>query len=397
MRPNIVQVGVDFVPANGGMATSIRDFHRALGGRVISFTRPHLIARSADPGVVHVPTHGNPLGAVYAWSSAPDLQQAAGVVRDADLIIVHGLFRYHAQWVFSLARAARTPFWVVPHGGLDPYVFTYRAWQKRPWMALVGRPMMRAAASVIFATAREREKAAGHLRGTATAIVPWPVETGRDAGVNETRQAIRDRFGIPRDARVLILLGRLHPAKRILETIRTVGELGDPRLFLFVVGPGSEELTEEACRTTAAQAGCERAVICTGPVYGEAKYALLGAADALVNLSHKENFGYAAAEALSVRLPVILSPGNDLASDLRAAQCGWFLDSLTDAEVKNVLREFVDASPEDLVARADRGRRWVERELGTERFRQRLFALAAATAPQGGNSAGVLEAAHPRT
>jgi glycosyltransferase involved in cell wall biosynthesis len=117
-----------------------------------------------------------------------------------------------------------------------------------------------------------------------------------------------------------------------------------------------------------------------GPVFGEAKRTLLLGSDALVSLSLKENFGFAVAEAVVGGLPVIVSPGVDLASELEPLGCGWFLRSLARGECETALRALVAASPEDLREMGDRGRRWALRALSEEQFGARIAALVAATA-----------------
>ena len=69
-----------------------------------------------------------------------------------------------------------------------------------------------------------------------------------------------------------------------------------------------------------------------GPVYGDSKYHYLFASDAYVSLSQRENFNHTAAESLSAGLPVILSPGNDLAGEIRDEGCSWSLNDVSRIE-----------------------------------------------------------------
>jgi glycosyltransferase involved in cell wall biosynthesis len=377
-----VQVGLDVLPEKGGTTTAVRDFHRALGGTVVSFTAPHLIPHAED-GVCHIPTRSDAVGRLYALSRASAAAQAARAIRHADLVVIHGLYRYHAQWAWAAARQAGVPHWVVPHGMLDPYVFTYRAWQKRPWMALVGRPMISSAASVIFATAREQAKAARYAGDAAAAVVPWPVERVETIGRAAVRARARARFNLPGDARVLLFVGRLHPIKRLRQTIDAVRDGGGRSVRLMIAGPDSEQLTRCDCERYAAEVGAV-GVCTTGPVYGPDKQDVFLAADALINLSEKENFGYAAAEALACGLPVILSPGNDLAPELAARGCGWLLRSYDDPEAAAAVRAFAHAPESELREMGARGQAWARTELSRDEFAKRVSALAERSAGRGG-------------
>src|SRR6185437_6428229 len=103
----------------GGSAESVRQFAAALGGPTISFTSTALLDGAVHgPGVVHVPVSGP--GAVYSWPGRAPLAEAERHLRDADFVFCHKLFRYHGDWV----RRLGIPYCVVPHGALDPWVFT---------------------------------------------------------------------------------------------------------------------------------------------------------------------------------------------------------------------------------------------------------------------------------
>ena len=114
----------------------------------------------------------------------------------------------------------------------------------------------------------------------------------------------------------------------------------------------------------------------TGPLYSEEKTRALLGADAFISLSHRENFGHTAAESLAAATPVILSPGNDLGSELKPYQCGLFIDDDEMASAAQAIREFAAIEVSELVAMGDRGRGFVSEKLSFELFRSRLQALA---------------------
>jgi glycosyltransferase involved in cell wall biosynthesis len=61
----------------------------------------------------------------------------------------------------------------------------------------------------------------------------------------------------------------------------------------------------------------------TGWVDGERKDALLSCASLLALPSHQENFGLCVMEALSHSVPVLVSPGVNLAPEIVTAKAGW--------------------------------------------------------------------------
>jgi glycosyltransferase involved in cell wall biosynthesis len=126
-------------------------------------------------------------------------------------------------------------------------------------------------------------------------------------------------------------------------------------------------------------------------IVGELRGAALAeawlAADGYISLSAKENFGYSAADALAHGLPLILSPGHDLAYELPGAEegrlgCGWLLpdDSLQAAvEAIREWSELVTArgsEPDRLQRFRETGRNWSADNLSFERFQAALLRLA---------------------
>ena len=371
----VVQVAFECVEMRGGAPRAVFDFQRALGGEVVSFTSPEMISGWGSGTTIHIPTDRNVLGGMYGFSSA-GVKQAAGMkLSRADLVVIHGLYRYHATWAFSLLRSAGIPYWVVPHGILDPYVFTYRGWQKKIWMRVFGRPILNRAKSLIFTTRRELEKAPSYVDRSRARVVHLGVDYVGTEKRQEKRAALREQLGIPIDARVVLFVGRLHPMKRVLETILAFHECGDPRLLLLIVGPDSKELTRSECERYIAQIGARRIQL-SGPMFGPQLRDFYLVADVFISLSHRENFGYSVADALAYRLPVILSPGNDLADELRPVRCGWFLESIRTDETVATMREVGEALPGDVELMGQRGQGWARRELGREMFSGRISALA---------------------
>ena len=103
------------------------------------------------------------------------------------------------------------------------------------------------------------------------------------------------------------------------------------------------------------------------------------AGDGFISLSFQENFGYAAAEAVAYGLPVILSPGHDLAHEMPALDgrfaCGWLLGDDAHATAVAAIREWAGASEATRAAAGGVGRSWVAEALAFERFRERLAVM----------------------
>jgi glycosyltransferase involved in cell wall biosynthesis len=357
---NVVSVTLDYADCTGGSAESVRQFAAALGGPTVSFTSTTLLDRCVrDPGVVHVPVSGP--AALYSVPDRAALRAAEEQIRGAAFIFCHKLFRYHCDWV----RGLGIPYCIVPHGALDPWVFTYRAIRKRVWMASLGRGFFDRSAGVLFATAREREKAAFWVDGRRSWVINWPVPYCQVDDPQAARRRVRAELGIAPSDRVVLFLGRLHSMKRPKETIAAFARAASPGAYLVLAGPDDEY--------SARDLGGAPNVHAIGPVYGTAKWELYHAADVFVNLSARENFGYTVAEALAAGLPVVLSPGNDLRGELDSLRCGCLLETDSPSEAAAALETVLSAPPDILHAMGARGRAWALAHTGLDRFRAQLM------------------------
>lgn len=389
----MVLVGLDLVPSSGGAVKTQGLFARALEARVVGFTAAAKLAAegTAVPGAVQVPVGDGLAGRLYSWAPAAARAEAEALVAGAGLLSCHILYRAHVHFVARAARRGRIPYWVVPHGCLDPWVFTYRAWLKRPWMALVGRRFLGGAAAVLCATRREAEKAAPWLPAGRTRVIPWPVEvldlTAREAD----RAAARAEIGAAADARVLLYLGRLHPMKRPMETVVAFAQgmraaKAETDAHLVLIGP-EEGVTRRQVAGTAALHGVAGRVHALGGRFGMERDRWLRAADGFVSLSHRENFGHTVAEALGAEVPVILGPGHDLAPEVAPLEAGWILGSDEPGQAAAAIAQWLAASPDTLRGMGARGRRWVAESLNFGRFAAQLRAWAEADS-RGGTRGG---------
>lgn len=369
-----IQVCADYSDASGGTTASVRQFREAMGGGVLAFQESR-IANLAAGGTVVVGCNPGVRGRLYRWASSGARTVAETMIADANIVVCHMLYQYHIQWAAARSVANRIPYWVVPHGSLDPYVYSYRSIRKRAWMRMFGHRILRNASRVLFATQRELEKAQEEIGTIANAyVLPWPTARIETTDHEYKRAAVRATLGIPACERVLLYCGRLHSSKRALETIRAVGPLSERGVSLLMIGPEGD-VSRGECDALAREHGWTNIRV-LGPVYGDSKYDYFKAADALLSLSHKENFGHTVAESLACALPVILSPGVDLASDLSVAGCGWMLPSVDATVVSEVLGAFAAAEHSTLTAMGERGREWAHTRLSGERFADELQRMA---------------------
>lgn len=358
--------------STGGPSKSIRAFQRALNARVVVWADPRELA--AEPLVFDQPTvvrgTNKPVLRSVLFPCQQDVASAEQLVATSDLVSCHLFWRWHVPWVGAMARKHGFPFWLVPHGGLDPYVFGRGRFVKGFFANTIARPFLSRVSALMCSTQREFDKAKPWARHARQCVAPWPLDPEDFRSRSATaRASVRQRLGIPSDSPCLLYLGRLHPMKRPLETISALARSRASRTHLILVG-NPYGVTTAACETHAGRLGVSDRVHVMGPAFGSAKWDYMDACDAYISLSHRENFNFSATEAMGSGLPVILSPGNDLACELASRDCGWMLPSLDAAQ--EAIEAAASLPAVRLAEKGERARQWAFESLQFTSFQKRL-------------------------
>ncbi len=362
----IIHVANNAAPQFGGAYHSIVLFRNAAstGGystTCISFdddphANPHL--NDVDNWKI-VPTRQGILGRKYAFVSRRTAQELINEMESADIIFVHLLYRYHAIWAAQCARRFGKPLVVVPHGSLDPYVFTYRGFRKKLWLKAY-RDLLFRDSLVLYATDREREKAAVAVSVLNTKSLFWPIADAT-CDLADTLPVVTST------PRRLLFVGRLHPMKRVLETVRAFCRAGVPGWELVLIGAETGEISVEDLRT-AAGAAWNRSVVYRGILDRQSLYSEYKRASALILASHRENFGHVVAEAMRFSLPVIISEDVDLCTVVRQAGAGLVVPVRSESDILDCLASFLRSTTDELEKLGQAGRSAATEHFGFQTF-----------------------------
>lgn len=369
----IQHVGCSLIPQSGGVYTSVNNFLRTLKGlgydpRCLSFTLRGSIPASSPEFWQNVPVPDSILGRAYCLVPESELRGFEQAIRNADLVFIHILYRKHSVWAARIARENGIPVVIVPHGCLDPWVFSYRSLRKRIWLRMHREILFGANTTSLFATDAEAEKARKSVGPSSERIISWPA--GRltltsDGSVRRKGAGVR---------RKLLFVGRLHPMKRILETIRALARLNRSDWQLTIAGPATPEIPVETLRREAGslwggqiQYAGEKDRPQLGALYAES--------DALLLFSHRENFGYVVAEAMCEGLPVVISADVDLGSLVKRSGSGIVKAIRTEKDIAEALTDLLALSSEELTEMSISGTRTGAEEFRFEKFAASLNAL----------------------
>lgn len=244
-----------------------------------------------------------------------------------DAIIVDGLWHYASFAASRVLPKGRVPYFVFPHGMLDPW-FSKNNWRKHLlkqafWTIADGR-LLASARSVFFTADEEKRRATGVFFGHQyeSTIVPFgtaPPPPFKDAH----RIAFENAVPAATGRRYLLFFGRIHRKKGVDLLVRAFAIISKayPDFDLVVAGPDATGWCSEL-NALASSLGCADRIHWPGALYDDAKWGAIYGADAFCLPSHQENFGIAVAEALGCGTPALISDKVNIWREIDEASAG---------------------------------------------------------------------------
>ena len=299
-------------PEGGGVIETVKQFSRVMEEQGHAITIASLDAPS-DAWVKECPHRIQALGTDsvgYGYSSrfVPWMRQNAAAF---DAVVVNGLWQFHSFGAWQALRDSSTPYFVFPHGMLDPWFKrTYPLKHLKKCIYWLGAEyrVLRDAESVLFTCEQERELARESFRPYRCHERVAPLGIARPAGhAEKQRDAFLAQFPQCRGRRLVLFLGRIHEKKGCDLLLHAFARVAgtDSSLQLVMAGPEQQDASE--WRKLAGTLGIAERVVWTGMLSGDLKWGALHSAEAFVLPSHQENFGIAVVEALACGVPVLIS------------------------------------------------------------------------------------------
>lgn len=294
-----------------------------------------------------------------------------------DVIHIHALFSFASVVASVVARSRGVPYVVRPLGTLTSYGMTQRRpWLKRISLRLFEEPLLRGAAYVHLTSEAELDEAKALGLRFNGGIIPLGVEL---SDIRSVEPEAKSAASSDSACRTLLFLSRIDRKKNIEGLLSAFAMIARERqdVRLKIAGDGPAEYVQ-ALKARAAALSIDRRVVWLGHVEGNAKSAVLAAADIFVLPSYSENFGIAAVEAMLAGLPCVLAEGVGVAGEAGAAGA-CRVAALEPCALAEAIAQLLDddAERERLGQLAGA---FARQEYSTEAMARRLIALYASLA-----------------
>lgn len=369
-------------PAGGGPIEGALQLHRALvaqghAGDFASLDAPDAPWAQDFAAPLHALGPGKGRFG-YSPRLLPWLQANAGRF---DAVIVNGLWQYTglAAWR-ALAGASATPYFVFPHGMLDPWfkrrypLKHLKKWLYWPWAEY---RVLRDARRVLFTCEEERllARQTFWLYRCKEAIVSFGTASPTDDAA-ASKEAFLAAFPQLRDKRLLLFLGRIHSKKGcdlLIEAFAKVCKQ-TPEVHLVMAGPDQSNW-RGALQEQAERLGVAPRICWAGMLGGPIKWGAFRSAEAFCLPSHQENFGIAVVEALACHCPVLISNRVNIWREIEAAQAGIVADDTLEGTVQLLERWLAESSSPQWQARREAARRCFDQHFRMDQVAQALLRI----------------------
>jgi glycosyltransferase involved in cell wall biosynthesis len=303
----------------------------------------------------------------FSWPMTRWLWSNAGAY---EVVHVHALFSYATIPGCRAAAHVPVPYVLRPLGTLSEWSLGHRRWKKRPYYALLERSHLAMASAVHVTSDAEGEDIARLGYGDRVRVIPLGVDVGDRPGERRcSADATRPLQ--------LLYLSRLHAKKNVpllLDALAAADQPATRAIHLTIAGDGEKAYVDQLIAKSDSL-GLSSRVRFVGHLDGEAKRQALATADCFVLPSAHENFGLAVAEALGASLPVIVTPGVALSTQVEDAGAGL----VTEPRVGALAAAIVWAAehPAALAEMGERGWQLAQRALSWTTTCRRLGELYA--------------------
>ncbi|WP_413171257.1 glycosyltransferase [Anabaena azotica] len=246
-------------------------------------------------------------------------------IKNYDVLDNHYLFSYLPSCAAVFAQWQQVPYTVRIMGQLTPWALAQSKLKKQVYSYLIEKRNLNNAAAIHCTSVGEMEDAIAF--GVKPPKIVLPLGVNPPKLIGDAKSQLQDRYNVAEEVPMILFLSRLHYKKRPELLIQTLGELSkqEQNFHLLIAGSGEDSYVQ-SLQKMVTSVNITNQTSFVGFVSGYEKDLLLQGADLFVLPTYSENFGIALAEAMVSGLPVITTPGVQIAPEIEEAEAGIIVE-----------------------------------------------------------------------
>lgn len=229
-------------------------------------------------------------------------------IKEYDIVHTNTIFAPQFLFIHCICQLFHIPYIVTPHGMLEPWALSYKAWKKQLYYRLLEKSALQNAQAIQVLSSSEAENVRT-LGFQQTIIVPNGIHHEEFQNLCKA-DIFYDQFPHTKNKILIFFLGRIDPKKGLDLLACAFAKVHSqfPQTHLVVAGPDSIGFLPTV-KNYFINVGCIDAVTFTGMLSGSLKYAALAAASLYVAPSYSEGFSMSVLEAMASGLPCVITTG----------------------------------------------------------------------------------------
>lgn len=288
--------------------------------------------------------------------SSPEFnRRISDLVRETDIVHLHGLWSGQNWAAGKAIRKAGKPYIMTPHSMMMPWAWKRNAWKKRPIGWLFEHNNLRNATCLHALAEGEAEGMRTIGLNDRIEIIPNGIHVD-DYQNPPSLDRLFERFPAIKNKKCVLILGRIHPQKGIVAAMKGGFDAlaAAEGWHLIVAGPDEAGMLP-FLQAAIARKGVSDYVTFTGMLARDEVDACIHHAKVLLQPSMSEGLSMSIVEALAGGLPVIISTACNM-PEVKTEDAGRVV-APSRVVVASALRKLVVLSDEELTAMGERGRK----------------------------------------
>lgn len=276
------------------------------------------------------------------------------VVREYDLVHLHGLWNFTVWAAANQARKRGVPYITSTRGMLDAGSMAHKPWRKKLAYEILERNNLNEAALLHATSDAEADVLKSYGLGEKAFVLSNGVDVPDESVLSPVQ--FRKQLQVGENTKLIVFLGRIHPIKRLDLLAEAFAQVRKtlPTAQLIIAGPNENNYRQQL---EPYFAPIQESVHWLGEVGHEEKFSLLRAADALVMCSDSESFGVSVVEGMAAGLPVVVTHTCPW-EEIETARCGYWVAHARQPIADALIR--VLTNPSEAKAMGERGKSLVE-------------------------------------
>jgi glycosyltransferase involved in cell wall biosynthesis len=291
---------------------------------------------------------------------------------NVDIIHSHGLWMYPSIVVTKWAKSTHKPYLVSPHGMLDSWALNNSKFKKKLAGFLYEDAHLEAASCIHALSETEADSIRAYGLKNPICIIPNGVTLTKF----KRRKTPAWRLAIPKDSKVLLFLGRIHPKKGLKELLNAwvlaFKHNSKHDWHLVIAGWGDIDYENEI-KNLLKDLNIFKNIHFIGPQYKKDKIMCFDFADAFILPSKSEGLPMTILEAWSYGLPVLMTSQCNLSEGFisRAA----IKINTNSASIRFGLLELFKMRDKDLIKMGRNGQSLVIKKFGWDYVAKEMLSV----------------------